>query len=145
MFSVELPIVPVWLCSTCTLYICVVVAKCFVSPKTLVSHCIVQLISCHLLVFSAFHLDLVVARDEKYGGPISFKTYTELEAAYVRQDIYPLDLKNAVTLELNKVSQNGAAKANSDIHICRSLHMHLVVNMCDMCTPTASGSNTQEV
>ena len=51
-----------------------------------------------------FHLDFVVDRDVKYGGPVVFKSYKELEEAYVRQDVYPLDLKTAVTRELNIVS-----------------------------------------
>ncbi len=48
--------------------------------------------------------DFVVERPEKYGGTVRFATYKEIEEAYARQEIYPLDLKHAVTRELNLVS-----------------------------------------
>ena len=43
-------------------------------------------------------------RLEKYGGTVRFATFKELQDAYVKQEIHPLDLKNAVTKELNCVS-----------------------------------------
>ena len=43
-------------------------------------------------------------RAEKFGGTVRFTTYKELAEAYAKEEIYPLDLKNAVATELNKVS-----------------------------------------
>lgn len=37
-----------------------------------------------------------VERPQKYGGPIEFYSYKELESAYVKGQLHPLDLKNAV-------------------------------------------------
>ena len=46
---------------------------------------------------------MVIERPEKFGGLVTFSTYKELEAAYVNEEIYPLDLKNGVASQLNKV------------------------------------------
>lgn len=45
----------------------------------------------------------MVERPEKYGGTVRFATYKELAEAYEKEEIYPLDLKNAVARELNHV------------------------------------------
>ena len=42
-------------------------------------------------------------RAEKFGGTVRFTTYKELAEAYAKEEVYPLDLKNAVAAELNKV------------------------------------------
>lgn len=47
--------------------------------------------------------EFVIPRAEKFGGTVSFSTYSSLEEAYGRDEVYPLDLKNAVAIELNKV------------------------------------------
>lgn len=39
----------------------------------------------------------VIKREEKFGGDVSFGSYNDLAEAYTRGDVYPLDLKNAVT------------------------------------------------
>ena len=50
------------------------------------------------------HPEFVVHRAEKFGGTVRFTTYHELAEAYAKEEVYPLDLKNAVAAELNKVS-----------------------------------------
>ena len=50
------------------------------------------------------HAEFVVQRAEKFGGTVRFTTYKELAEAYAKEEVYPLDLKNAVATELNKVS-----------------------------------------
>ncbi len=40
--------------------------------------------------------ELTITRPPKYGGPESFSTYVELEKAYRKGEIHPLDLKNSV-------------------------------------------------
>lgn len=47
--------------------------------------------------------DLVIERPEKYGGRVTFSTYKQLEEAYVKEEVFPLDLKNSVANQLNKV------------------------------------------
>lgn len=44
-----------------------------------------------------------IERPEKYGGNIKVKSYAELEKKYASGEIYPLDLKNAVTEHLEKI------------------------------------------
>jgi tyrosyl-tRNA synthetase len=44
-----------------------------------------------------------IERPEKYGGNIEVKSYSELEKKYVSGEIYPLDLKNAVTEYIEKI------------------------------------------
>ena len=39
---------------------------------------------------------LEIERPTKYGGPITFQTYQELELAYSKGEIHPLDMKNSV-------------------------------------------------
>ena len=46
---------------------------------------------------------MVIERPEKFGGLVTFSTYKELEAAYVAQEVYPLDLKAGVANQLNQV------------------------------------------
>ncbi len=43
----------------------------------------------------------IVERPEKFGGNLVFKDYRAVEAAYLRKELHPLDLKNAVAGELN--------------------------------------------
>ncbi|MBW3004215.1 tyrosine--tRNA ligase [Candidatus Woesearchaeota archaeon] len=45
----------------------------------------------------------VIERPEKFGGNAEFKTYEEIEKAYAAKELHPLDLKNAVAKEINKL------------------------------------------
>jgi len=45
----------------------------------------------------------VIERPEKFGGNISFKTYSELEKAFKAKKVHPLDLKGALSKEINKL------------------------------------------
>ncbi len=45
----------------------------------------------------------IIKRSEKYGGNLIYKTYEELEKDYVAQKLHPLDLKNTVAEEINKL------------------------------------------
>ena len=47
--------------------------------------------------------EFVVERAEKYGGTLRFSTFKALEEAYAKEEVYPLDLKQAVATQLNKV------------------------------------------
>jgi tyrosyl-tRNA synthetase len=46
---------------------------------------------------------LTIPRPSKYGGPITFKSYAELEKAYVKGELHPLDLKEAVANSLIEI------------------------------------------
>jgi len=58
---------------------------------------------CKYIVFE--HPDvktMLIERPEKFGGNVEFKTYQELEEAYARKELFPLDLKNALSKYLNE-------------------------------------------
>lgn len=55
------------------------------------------------LLFGVFGEPLGVSRAERYGGPVTFDSYEELEAAYVNGGLHPMDLKNAVADRLVEV------------------------------------------
>jgi tyrosyl-tRNA synthetase len=44
-----------------------------------------------------------ITRPEKFGGNISFSTYEELEKYYLEGKLHPMDLKNALALEIDKL------------------------------------------
>ena len=46
---------------------------------------------------------LVIERDEKFGGDLEFKNYEELEKMFVKKELHPLDLKNCLAKEVNKL------------------------------------------
>ncbi len=46
---------------------------------------------------------LKVERPAKFGGPVEFASEAELEAAFAEKKLHPMDLKNAVALELGRV------------------------------------------
>lgn len=61
---------------------------------------------CRQIIFEAHHLEgreewlksgFEVKRDKKFGGDVTYETYDELEKAFESKDLFPLDLKNAVT------------------------------------------------
>jgi tyrosyl-tRNA synthetase len=44
-----------------------------------------------------------IKRDKKFGGDVDFKSYEELEKAYSKGELHPLDLKNTVSEYLEKI------------------------------------------
>jgi len=47
--------------------------------------------------------ELVIKRPEKWGGNLSYKTYEELEKDFAAKKLHPMDLKQAVAEEVNKL------------------------------------------
>jgi len=45
----------------------------------------------------------IVKRDKKFGGNISFSDYEDAEKMFIQKKLHPLDLKNAVADEINKL------------------------------------------
>lgn len=45
----------------------------------------------------------IVKRDKKYGGNLTFSDYEDIENAYIRKELHPSDLKNALAGEINKL------------------------------------------
>ena len=42
-----------------------------------------------------------IARDEKWGGPVSYATYEDIEKAYAAKDLSPVDLKLGMVQQIN--------------------------------------------
>jgi len=47
--------------------------------------------------------EFIIDRPEKWGGPLKFKTVEELENAFVSKQLHPMDLKNGVAIEIDKL------------------------------------------
>lgn len=45
----------------------------------------------------------IIERDEKYGGNLKYENYKQIEKDFVAKKLHPLDLKNAVAMEINKL------------------------------------------
>jgi len=54
------------------------------------------------IIFEKFR-EFKISRPAKFGGDVSFGTYAELEKAYAKGEIHPLDLKNAVSSYINQL------------------------------------------
>jgi len=52
----------------------------------------------------------VVKRAEKYGGDLEFGSYLEVEEAFVKKELHPMDLKIAVAKEISELLSNGDVK-----------------------------------
>lgn len=48
----------------------------------------------------------VIERPEKYGGNLEYETYEDVEKDFVEQKLHPLDLKNGVAAEINRLLEN---------------------------------------
>lgn len=57
---------------------------------------------CKYVIFPEIKDTFLVRRSEKFGGNIEFRSYDELEKAYL-EGLHPLDLKNATADYLNKL------------------------------------------
>ena len=45
--------------------------------------------------------EFIVKRDKKYGGDLEFSNYESLEKSFIKKELHPHDLKNAITREIN--------------------------------------------
>jgi len=59
---------------------------------------------CKYIIFEKFD-SITVTRPEKFGGDISFSSYTELEAAFVDKKLHPMDLKAVTAKYVNALLQ----------------------------------------
>lgn len=47
--------------------------------------------------------EFLIERPEKFGGNLTFKTYDELEKAFIDKKLHPMDLKSGVAIEINRL------------------------------------------
>lgn len=59
---------------------------------------------CRYIIFEKFDA-LIIERPEKFGGTITLHSYDELEKMFAQKLIHPMDLKNSVTLLIDKLLQ----------------------------------------
>lgn len=57
---------------------------------------------------------VIIERNEKFGGDLEYSNYEELEKDFIDKKLHPLDLKNAVTKEVN--SMLDVFRENKDLH-----------------------------
>ncbi|MCF2143528.1 MAG: tyrosine--tRNA ligase [Candidatus Heimdallarchaeota archaeon] len=58
---------------------------------------------CKYIIFGRDKATLEIPRPEKFGGTIEYFSYADLEKDFVAGKLHPLDLKNAVAVELGKI------------------------------------------
>jgi len=62
---------------------------------------------CRYIIFQSFDRlqinEFTVQRSKKFGGVLHFKTYCELEKAFIKKELHPADLKQAVIKYLNEL------------------------------------------
>jgi tyrosyl-tRNA synthetase len=54
------------------------------------------------IIFRAFK-EMKIDRPQKFGGPVVFENYADLEQSFVKGDLHPLDLKNSVADYLDQL------------------------------------------
>jgi tyrosyl-tRNA synthetase len=57
---------------------------------------------CKYIIFEKFS-SIKIERPEKYGGNLTFKSYAELEQAFVNGELHPMDLKTAAADYINRL------------------------------------------
>lgn len=57
---------------------------------------------CKYIVFEKIK-KMEIERSEKFGGNLTFESYHELESAYKKGELHPLDLKKATALHINEI------------------------------------------
>ena len=57
---------------------------------------------CKYIIFEKFD-EFVIERPEKFGGNVTFNSYSDLESAYAKGDIHPADLKNTTAKYINEL------------------------------------------
>ena len=76
-----------------------------------------------MLINNVIIIGFEIYRDDKYGGNVVFSTYPQLEEAFAKEEVYPLDLKNAIAVELNKVQYSLSNMSSFMIHFTLSLSL----------------------
>jgi tyrosyl-tRNA synthetase len=59
---------------------------------------------CKYIIFEKFP-SITIQRPEKFGGPVTFSSYIELEEMFGRKEVHPMDLKMAVVELLDQLLQ----------------------------------------
>lgn len=75
--------------------------KAYCPEKQIEGNPVIEL--CKYVIFPELNGEVfLIERAEKFGGNLEFRSYEELENAYLK-DLHPLDLKNATTGYINKI------------------------------------------
>ena len=83
-----------------------------VESKVNSAHCVAGKVDNGLLAFLKYVImvvkqdkkkSFVVKRDKKYGGNLKFKDYSSIERAFKSKKLHPLDLKRAISEEINNL------------------------------------------
>jgi tyrosyl-tRNA synthetase len=74
-------------------------SKAYAKPKEVIDNGVLAF--CKMVLFTLSPSGLTIEREAKFGGSVTFKTYAEMEHAYVTEKLFPLDLKNSVAKLIN--------------------------------------------
>ena len=66
--------------------------------------------------------EFVIKRPEKWGGNLSYKTYDELEKDFVEKKLHPMDLKQALAEEVNKLLETVRQKAKGSEDLIKNAY-----------------------
>ena len=57
---------------------------------------------CKYIIFENFK-EFTIDRERKFGGPITFQNYNELESAFAKKEVHPTDLKTSTASRINEL------------------------------------------
>jgi len=76
--------------------------KAFCEPRNIENNGILAF--CKSVIFPLLKgKEFVISRPEKYGGPMIFSDYNQLEQGFAKEEVHPGDLKNGVEEHINKL------------------------------------------
>ncbi|MFA5142434.1 MAG: tyrosine--tRNA ligase [Candidatus Woesearchaeota archaeon] len=76
------------------------IRKAYCPEKVIVENPVLEY--CKFIVFESAK-SLKIERPAKFGGDVEFNSYIDLEKSFAAGDVHPVDLKNTVAVELNKL------------------------------------------
>lgn len=66
--------------------------------------------------------EFVIKRPEKYGGNLIYKNYNEIEKDFTAKKLHPMDLKNALADEVNKLIEPIRKKMHSHSELIKKAY-----------------------
>lgn len=76
------------------------IKKAHCPPKVVVGNPITEMVK--YIIFDVYDT-FTIKRSEKFGGDITFKSYSDFEKAYLEENIHPMDLKVSVSKTLSAI------------------------------------------
>ncbi len=71
---------------------------------------------CKYIVFELIKEPFTIKRPEKFGGDVSFTSYNDLEEAFTKKEVHPMDLKEATAKYINQLLEPVRKHFQEDEH-----------------------------